>query len=107
MVSSTVVALIVLLANPGASAAEPIDPQHVYRLLRQDPPIQTRQEALDYLRSSSVDLVMLDMIMPQGIDGLETYRRILDIRPEQKTIIASGYAETERVKLAQELGAGA
>jgi DNA-binding NarL/FixJ family response regulator len=44
--------------------------------------------------------------MEPGIDGFETYRRILEIRPNQKAIIVSGFAETERVKMAQSLGAG-
>jgi DNA-binding NarL/FixJ family response regulator len=45
------------------------------------------------------------MIMGPGIDGLETYRRILRIRPGQKAVIASGFSETRRVKMTQELGA--
>jgi DNA-binding NarL/FixJ family response regulator len=40
------------------------------------------------------------------MNGLETYRQILTIAPDQKAIIASGYAETERVHEAQQLGAG-
>ena len=47
------------------------------------------------------------MIMDPGIDGLETYNRIIQIHPGQKAIIASGYSESERVKEAQKLGAGA
>ena len=54
----------------------------------------------------SADLILLDMIMEQGIDGLETYERILELHPGQKVIIASGYSETDRVKQAQSLGAG-
>jgi len=53
-----------------------------------------------------VDLVLLDMIMEPGIDGLETYRRICSIRPGQKAVIVSGFAETDRVREAQKLGAG-
>jgi len=45
--------------------------------------------------------------MDQGIDGLETYTKILEIHPDQKAIIVSGFSETERVTKAQELGAGA
>ena len=44
--------------------------------------------------------------MEPGIDGLETYRRILEIQPGQKAIIVSGFAKTDRVETAQELGAG-
>jgi DNA-binding NarL/FixJ family response regulator len=53
-----------------------------------------------------VDLVVLDMLMDPGIDGLETYRRILAIRPGQKAVLASGFSESERVREAQRLGAG-
>jgi len=45
--------------------------------------------------------------MQPGLDGLETYKRILEINPGQKAIIASGYAETLRVKNTISLGAGA
>ena len=65
------------------------------------------EEALAYLKQQPVDLLFLDMIMDPGIDGLETYRRALRINPLQKAVIVSGYAETERVKKALQLGAGA
>ena len=51
--------------------------------------------------------MVLDMIMEPGMDGLQTYKRILELHPGQKTIIASGYSESERVREAQRLGAGA
>jgi two-component system cell cycle sensor histidine kinase/response regulator CckA len=51
-------------------------------------------------------LLVLDMIMDPGIDGRQTYEQIARLRPGQKAIIASGYAETEAVRLAQSLGAG-
>jgi PAS domain S-box-containing protein len=65
------------------------------------------EEAIEFVKNQPVDLLILDMIMDPGIDGLETYRRILEIRKDQKAIIVSGYAMTERVRQAQELGAGA
>ncbi|MGI6395793.1 MAG: PAS domain S-box protein [Desulfomonilia bacterium] len=64
------------------------------------------EEAVEYLKDHSADLVILDMIMDPGIDGLETYRRILQYHPGQKAIIASGYSETQRVRELQILGAG-
>ncbi|NLD81248.1 MAG: response regulator, partial [Smithella sp.] len=42
-----------------------------------------------------------------GIDGLETYQRVLQIHPKQKAILVSGFSETNRVREAQRLGAGA
>ncbi len=65
------------------------------------------EEAADYLKKNSVDLLLLDMIMDPGIDGLETYERIISFKPGQKAVIVSGYSETERVRKMQDLGAGA
>jgi two-component system, cell cycle sensor histidine kinase and response regulator CckA len=62
------------------------------------------EEAVEYLRVKKADMVILDMIMDPGIDGLETYKRISKIKPDQKFIIVSGYAETERLKELQRLG---
>ena len=64
------------------------------------------EEAVEYLKDKPANLVILDMIMDPGIDGLETYRKIREHRPGQKAIIVSGFAETDRVKEAQKLGAG-
>jgi len=65
------------------------------------------EQAIEYLQSRQADLVVLDMIMEPGMDGMETYQRIVQMNPQQKTIIVSGFSETERVKNAQEMGAGA
>jgi two-component system cell cycle sensor histidine kinase/response regulator CckA len=46
------------------------------------------------------------MIMEPGLDGLDTFKRIREINPDQKTVIVSGYSETERIKEALLLGAG-
>jgi PAS domain S-box-containing protein len=69
--------------------------------------VSSGEEALAYLRSKKTDLIVLDMIMEPGMDGLETYQRILAINPKQKAIIVSGFSETNRVKKALELGAAA
>jgi CheY-like chemotaxis protein len=69
--------------------------------------VSSGEEALAYLKEHRADLIVLDMIMDPGMDGLETYRSILKIHPEQKAIIVSGFSETHRVNAAQALGAGA
>ena len=69
--------------------------------------VSSGEEAVAYLKSNKVDLLVLDMIMEPGIDGLETYQRVLEIHPKQKAVIVSGFSETDRVKKAQSLGAGA
>jgi len=65
------------------------------------------EHAVEYMQQNTVDILVLDMIMHPGIDGLETYKRILELHPGQKAIIASGFSESDRVKEAQKLGAGA
>jgi len=67
--------------------------------------VSSGEEAIAYMQANSADLLLLDMIMT-GFDGLETYQRILEKHPNQKAIIASGYSETNRVKMVQRLGAG-
>lgn len=64
-------------------------------------------EAVDYLKTNKADLVVLDMIMEPGIDGLETYQRIQQIHSGQKALIVSGFSETTRVEQAMAMGAGA
>ena len=68
--------------------------------------ISSGEEAVEYLKKNTVDLILLDMIMDPGIDGLDTYKKIIEIHPEQKAIIVSGFSETDRVKEAQKLGTG-
>jgi two-component system, cell cycle sensor histidine kinase and response regulator CckA len=62
--------------------------------------------AIESIQQNKPDLVVLDMIMPGGMDGLDTYKQIIGLYPDQRVIIASGFAESERVKTAQQLGAG-
>jgi signal transduction histidine kinase len=64
------------------------------------------EEAVEYLKEHAVDLILLDMIMDPGINGRETYERMIKIHPNQKAIIVSGFAETDEVKETQKLGAG-
>lgn len=69
--------------------------------------VDSGEAAVAFVKAQAVDLVILDMIMGDGMDGLDTYRAICTHHPGQKAIIASGFAETERVHKAQQLGAGA
>lgn len=75
------------------------------RLGYQPQAVASGYEALAFIQRQPMDLIVLDMIMDPGMDGLDTYRAILHVRPKQKAIIASGYAENERIKQALALGA--
>jgi two-component system cell cycle sensor histidine kinase/response regulator CckA len=67
--------------------------------------LESTNRAVAYLRHKPVDILLLDMIIDPGMDGLDTYNHILEFIPGQKAVIASGYAENERVRQAQALGA--
>ena len=68
--------------------------------------VPSGEDAVEYMKKHTADLIILDMIMDPGIDGLDTYKSILELNPGQRAIIASGFSETDRIKEAQRLGAG-
>lgn len=68
--------------------------------------VSSGEEAVQFLTTNKVDLVILDMIMEGGMDGLDTYKEILKIHPEQKAIVTTGYSKTSQVTEVLDLGAG-
>lgn len=68
--------------------------------------VASGEEAIEYMKKGSADLLILDMIMAPGIDGLDTYKGIIAHHPQMRALITSGFTETERVREAQRLGAG-
>ncbi|MEW6258813.1 MAG: transporter substrate-binding domain-containing protein [Thermodesulfobacteriota bacterium] len=69
--------------------------------------VESGEKALALLAQRDVDVVILDMIMPSGMDGRETFERIQEIRSGMPTIIASGYADTEDIRKTLRAGARA
>jgi PAS domain S-box-containing protein len=67
--------------------------------------VASGEQAVSFVKKRPQDLLILDMEM-DGIDGTETYRQILEFQPQQKAIVLSGYAMSERVQEALRLGAG-
>jgi PAS domain S-box-containing protein len=61
--------------------------------------------AIKYILDQPVDLIVIDMQMEPGMNGYETYREIIEIYPEQKAVIVSGFSESADVKAALKLGA--
>ncbi len=68
--------------------------------------VDSGEAAILYLESNQADLLLLDMIMDPGIDGLETFRQIRQLKPKQKAIITSGFSQNDRVQKMLVLGAG-
>jgi PAS domain S-box-containing protein len=64
------------------------------------------RHAVEHLTHNSVDLLVLDMIMEEDFDGLDTYREIVKLHPNQKAIVVSAYSANERVQQLQHLGVG-
>ncbi len=67
--------------------------------------VPSGEAAVKYLEKNSVDQLLLDMIMDPGMDGLDTYKAVIQRPPRQMAIIASGYSETDRIREVQRLGA--
>lgn len=68
--------------------------------------VSSGEEAIEYLKENSADLVLLDMIMDPGMNGRQTYEKIIALHPGQNAVIISGYTQTEDVKETQRMGAG-
>jgi two-component system, NtrC family, sensor kinase len=62
------------------------------------------EQALDYLKTQDVDVVVLDMLMP-GLSGLDTQRGIKKIRPYTEVILLTGHATVESAVEGMRLGA--
>ena len=66
--------------------------------------VASGEEAVEFVRTTPVELVILDMLMEPGLNGCQTYERILRHAPNQKAIITSGYANAEAINKAMTLG---
>ncbi|MDO9041635.1 MAG: response regulator [Desulfocapsaceae bacterium] len=67
--------------------------------------VASGEEAVCYLEQHQAHLVMLDMLMRPGINGRETYERILSITPGQRAIVVSGFADSSEINRTLQLGA--
>ena len=63
------------------------------------------EEALQLCASKMVDLVLLDILMPGGIDGVETLTRLRQIKPQLNVVMMSAQKEIETAVKTMELGA--
>lgn len=62
------------------------------------------QEAVDHIKKSHTDLVILDIKMPR-MNGIETLKQIKRAKPDIKVIIATGYKSVETASEAVKAGA--
>ncbi len=52
------------------------------------------EEAVEYLKKNTADLIILDMILESGMNCDETFAKIREMHPDQRAIIASEFAES-------------
>ena len=67
--------------------------------------VSSGEEAIQFVKTTKVDLLLIDMQMDPGINGYQTYKEISSIYPGQKAIIASGFSENKDINACLELGA--
>jgi NarL family two-component system response regulator LiaR len=51
------------------------------------------------------DIILMDLVMPQGMDGLQAIRKILESRPETRILVLTSFGEDN--KILQSIQAGA
>ncbi len=63
------------------------------------------EEAIRLLDASLPDVAVVDLLMPGGIDGFETIRRLRALSPHTQVVVLSGYSDDARVLAALRAGA--
>jgi DNA-binding NtrC family response regulator len=67
--------------------------------------VTSGEAALELLKKKGFDVVVLDMKMPGGMDGIETFREMRKIQPQNEVILLTGHASVETSIEGMKLGA--
>ncbi|MCK5139308.1 MAG: sigma-54-dependent Fis family transcriptional regulator, partial [Thermodesulfovibrionia bacterium] len=63
------------------------------------------EQALTFVKETSPEIILLDVWMPRGIDGLETLKAIKELSQEPIVIMISGHSNIDTAVQATKLGA--
>ena len=66
--------------------------------------LRTAEEAVEFVEENEADLMILDVIMQEGIDGLTAAERIKEKHPEVKIILTTSTSETNWEDQARKIG---
>ena len=67
--------------------------------------VKSGEEALALIKEKQYDVVILDIKMPGGMDGIETLREIKRIQPLTEVLLLTGHASVETSIEGMKLGA--
>lgn len=67
-------------------------------------PATTAQEAVEVSARTRFDLVLLDLLLPDG-NGLEVLRVLKEMNPEVQVIVMTAFGSSDTVRTAMEMGA--
>ena len=66
--------------------------------------LPSAQEAVTFCRNSRVDLILMDVVMMEGMNGLEASRKIKEFSPKTKIILVTSMPEVSYIRKAKEIG---
>lgn len=67
--------------------------------------VKSGEEAVKLVQEQMFDVVLLDVKMPNGMDGIETLREIKKIKPLTEVVLLTGHASVETSIEGMKLGA--
>ncbi len=67
--------------------------------------VKSGEEAVEEIRKKPYDVVVLDIKMPGGMDGIETLREVKRIQPLVEVLLLTGHASVETSIEGMKLGA--
>ena len=66
--------------------------------------VDSGENALAFIQSTPVDLLVLDMVLETGMDGADTFAAIKEINPQQKALVTSGFFDPHEQQRILSLG---
>ena len=61
-------------------------------------------EAIERVKADDFDVVFTDIVMA-GMDGIATFRALVEVKPNLQVVLMTGYAIEEKIREGLELGA--